>query len=91
MYHPPNDIHDCLFRGELLGQEVQCLKVLVLRLQDHTMVVLNRVLGNMTMDLVGVFLSPIGLVDHVFPFVMITILKWDLGCLVFFLTLFLSK
>jgi hypothetical protein len=34
---------------------VQCLKVLVLRLQDHTMVVLNRVLGNMTMDLVGVF------------------------------------
>ena len=27
----------------------------VLRLQDHTMVVLNRVLGNMTMDLVGVF------------------------------------
>jgi hypothetical protein len=28
-----------LFRGVVLGQEVQCLKVLGLRLRDHTVVV----------------------------------------------------
>ena len=64
-----------LFRGTVLGLEVQCLKVLGLRLRGHTVVVPGEVLVmvNMTMNLVVVALSPIALADHVFPIVVITI------------------
>jgi len=49
-----------------------------------------EVMINMTLNLVVValLLSPIALADHVFPFVVIAFLKWDVACLVFFLTLF---
>ena len=51
----------CLFRGTMLGLEVQCLKVLGLRLRGHAMVVPSEVLVmvNMTMNLAAVALSPI--------------------------------
>jgi hypothetical protein len=82
-----------LFRGAMLGQEVQCLKVLGLRLLDHTVVVVVmpdvvQVMINMTLDLVAVVFSPTALADHVFPHVVPAFLKWDMACLVFFLTFF---
>ena len=79
-----------LFRGAVLGLEVQCLKMLGLRLRDHAVVVpgMIQVMINMTLDLVVVAFSPIALADHVFPHVVIAFLKWDMVCLVFFLTLF---
>jgi hypothetical protein len=82
-----------LFRGAMLGQEVQCLKVLGLMLLDHAvvMVVMPGVVQfmiNMTLDLVTVAFSPTALADHVFLHVVPTFLKWDMACLVFFLTLF---
>ena len=79
-----------LFRGVVLGLEVQCLKVLGLRLRDHAVVVPGgvQVVVNMTMDPVAVAFSPTALADHVFPLVVIAFLKWDMACLVFFLTLF---
>ena len=44
-----------LFRGAVLGLEVQCLKVLGLRLLDHEVVVpgVVHVVINMTLDLVA--------------------------------------
>ena len=85
----------CLFRGTVLGQEVQCLKMLGLRLRNHAVVVLGviQIMVNMTLDPVAVALvfSPIALVDHVFPHVVPAFLKWDMACLVFFLILFLGK
>jgi hypothetical protein len=82
-----------LFRGAMLGQEVQCLKVLGLRLLDHAVVVpgVVQVMINMTLDLVAVAFSPTALADHVFPHVVPAFLKWDMACLVFFLTLFRGK
>jgi ribosomal protein L30/L7E len=82
-----------LFRGAMLGQEVQCLKVLGLRLLDHAVVVPDvvQVMINMTLDLVAVAFSPIALADYVFPHVVATFLKWDMTCLVFLLTLFQGK
>jgi hypothetical protein len=82
-----------LFRGAMLGQEVQCLKVLGLRLLDHAVVMVVmlgvvQVMINMNLDLVAVAFSPTALVDHVFPHVVPTFLKWYMTCLVFFLTLF---
>jgi hypothetical protein len=80
----------------MLGLEGQCLKVLCLRLRDHTvvMVVLPdvvQVMINMTLDLVAVAFSRTVLADHVFPHVMPAFLKWDMACLVFFLILFQGK
>jgi hypothetical protein len=82
-----------LFRGTMLGLEGQSLKVLGLRLRDHTVVVLGvvQVMINMTLDLVAVAFSPIVLADHIFPHVVPTFLKWDMTCLVFSLTLFQGK
>ena len=82
-----------LFRGAVLGQEVQCLKVLGLRLLDHMVVVpgMVHVVINMTLDLATVAFSPTVLADHIFPHVVPTFLKWDMACLVFFLTLSQGK
>jgi hypothetical protein len=82
-----------LFRGAVLGQEVQCLKVLGLRLRDHTVVVpgVVQVVINMTLDLAAVAFSPIALADHIFSHVVPAFLKLDMACLVFFLTLFQGK
>jgi ribosomal protein L30/L7E len=82
-----------LFRDAMLGLEGQCLKVLGLRLRYHTVVVvvmpgMVQVMINMTLDLVAMAFSPISLADHVFPHVVLAFLKWDVACLVFFLTLF---
>jgi ribosomal protein L30/L7E len=79
-----------MFKGAMLGLERQCLKVLGLRLRDHTVVVPDvvQVMINMTLDLVAVAFSPIVLADHVFPHMVPAFLKWDVVCLVFFLTLF---
>jgi len=78
-----------LFRGTLLDREVQCLKVLGLRLRDHVVVMPDgvQVVANTTLVSVMAF-SVIALADHVFRLVVIAFLKWDLACLVFFLTLF---
>ena len=45
----------CPFKGVVLGLEVQCLKVLGLRLLDHEVVVpgVVHVVINMTLDLVA--------------------------------------
>jgi hypothetical protein len=85
-----------LFRGAMLGHEGQCLKVLGLRLRDHAVaavVVLGvvQVVINITLDLVAVAFSPTVQADHVFPHVVPAFLKWDMACLVFFLTLFQGK
>jgi len=81
-----------LFRGTVLDREVQCLKVLGLRLRDHVVVVPNgvQIVANTTLDSVVVFSLTV-LADHVFPLVVIAFLKWDLVCLVFFLTFFQDK
>jgi hypothetical protein len=47
-----------------------------------------QVMSNMALDLVVVAFNPIALADHVFPHVVPAFLKWDVACLVFFLTLF---
>jgi hypothetical protein len=61
----------------MLGQEVQCLKVLGLRLLDHAVVVpgVVQVVVNMTLDLAAVAFSPTALADHVFPHVVLAFLK----------------
>jgi hypothetical protein len=51
----------------------------------------GSVMINMTLDLVAVAFSPIVLADHVSPHVVPAFLKWDVACLVFFLTLFQGK
>jgi hypothetical protein len=58
-----------LFKGVVLGLEVQCLKVLGLRLWDHTVVMpdMVQVMINMALDLAAMAFSPITLVDHVSP------------------------
>ena len=68
MYH--------LFRGIVLDRGVQWLKVLGLRLRDHTMVVHDgvQVVINTTLDSVVVFSLTV-LVDHVFPLVVIAFPK----------------
>jgi hypothetical protein len=80
----------------MLGQEVQCLKVLGLRLLDHAVVMVVvpgvvQIMINMTLDLKTVVFSPTALADHVFPHVVPAFLKWDMACLMFFLTLFQGK
>jgi hypothetical protein len=80
----------------MLGLEGQCLKVLGLRLRDHMVVMVDvpgmvQVVINMTLDLVAVAFSPTALADHVFPHVVPAFLKWDVACLVFFITLFQDK
>jgi len=82
-----------LFRGTVLGLEVQCLKVLGLRWRDHVVVVpgVAQVMIYMTLDLATVAFSPTLLADHVFPHVVIASLQWDMACMVFFLTLFQGK
>jgi hypothetical protein len=82
-----------LFRGTMLGQDVQCLKVLGLKLLDHAVVMVVmpgvvQIMINMTLDLMTVAFSPTALADHVFPHVVPAFLKWDMACLVFFLTFF---
>jgi len=59
-----------LFRGTVLDREVQCLKVLGLRLWDHAVVVPDgvQVVANTTLDSVVVF-HLTALADHVFPLV----------------------
>ena len=81
-----------LFRGTVLDREVQCLKVLGLRLWDHAVVVPDgvQVVANTTLDSVVVF-HLTALADHIFPLVVIAFLKWDLICLVFFLIFFQDK
>jgi hypothetical protein len=61
----------------MLGQEVQCLKVLGLRLLDHAVVMPSvvQIMINMTLDLVIVAFSPTALADHVFPHVVPIFLK----------------
>ena len=56
----------CLFRGAVLGLEVQCLKVLGLRLRDNVVIVpgMVQVMINMTFDLTAVASA---LADHIFP------------------------
>ena len=58
-----------LIKGAVLGLEVQCLKVLGLRLRDHEVVMpgMVQVMINMTLDLTVVTFSPIALADHVSP------------------------
>jgi hypothetical protein len=82
-----------MFKGAMLGLERQCLKVLGLRLRDHAVVVPDvvQVVINMTLDLMAVAFSPTVLADHVFPHMVPAFLKWDVVCLVFFLTLFQGK
>ena len=48
-----------LFKGAVLGLEVQCLKVLGLRLQDHAVVVPGKfsVMVNMTLNPMAVALA----------------------------------
>ena len=48
---------------------------------------------NMTLNPMAVALvfSPTALADHVIPHVVTVFLKWDMACLVFFLTLFKGK
>jgi hypothetical protein len=81
-----------LFRGVVLGQEVQCLKALGLKLRDHVVVMPgeDQLVVNMTLHpmVVALVFSPTALEDHVFPHVEPVFLKWDMACLVFFLTLF---
>jgi hypothetical protein len=74
----------------MLGQEVQCLKVIGLRLRDHAVAVpgVVQVVINMTLDLMEVAFSPTVQADHDFPHVVSAFIKWDMACLVFFLTLF---
>ena len=69
-----------LFRGTVLGLEVQCLKVLGLRWRYHVVVVhgVAQVMIYMTLDLVTVAFSPTTLADHVFPHVVTAFLKWDM-------------
>ena len=69
MYHP--------FRGAVLCLEVQCLKVLGLRLRDHTVVVpgMVQVMINMILDLTAVAFRPTALAGHVFPHVVFAFLK----------------
>ena len=50
-----------------------------------------QVMINMTLDLATVAFSPTALANHVFPHVVTAFLKWDMVCLVFFLTLFQGK
>jgi hypothetical protein len=66
-----------LFRGAVLGQEVQCLEVLGLRLRDHAVVLpgMVQVMINMILDLAAVTFSPIVLENHVFPHVVPAFLK----------------
>ena len=85
-----------LFRGAVLGLEVQCLKVLGLRLRDHMVVMVVmpgvvQVMINMTLDHVAVAFSPTTLANHIFAHMVFAFLKWDMVCLVFFLTLFQGK
>ena len=67
----------CPFRGAVLGLEVQCLKVLGLRLRDHAVVVpgVVHVVINMTLDLAAVAFSPTALAFHVFPHMVFAFLK----------------
>jgi hypothetical protein len=65
-------------------------------LRDHAVVVVVmpgvvQVVINMTLDLMAVAFSPTVQADHAFPHVMPAFLKWDMACLVFFLTLFQDK
>jgi len=83
-------------RGALLGLGVLCLEVLGLKLRDHVVVVVPGVVNvmiNMTLDPVteASLFRPTLLADHVFPIVVIAILKWDEACLVVFLTIFEGK
>jgi hypothetical protein len=50
-----------------------------------------QIVINMTLDLMTVAFSPTVQLDHVFPHVVPAFLKWDMACLVFFLTLFHGK
>jgi hypothetical protein len=61
----------------MLGQEVQCLKVLGLRLQDHVVVMpgVVQVMINITLDLMAVAFSPTALADHVLAHMVPTFLK----------------
>jgi hypothetical protein len=74
----------------MLGLKGQCLKLLGLSLRDHVVVVpgVVQVVNDMALDLVAVAFSSTALADHVFPLMVIAFLKWDMACLVFFLTLF---
>jgi hypothetical protein len=93
MYHRPMVYMCHLFRGIMLGLEEQSLKVLGLRFQDHAVVVpgMVQVVINMTLDLMAVPFRPTVLADHVFHHMVPAFLKWDMTCLVFFLTLFYGK
>ena len=57
-----------LFRGTMLGLEVQCLKVQGLGLRDHAVVVLGgvQVVIEMIMDPVAVVLAFTPRADHIF-------------------------
>jgi hypothetical protein len=61
-------------------------------LRDHAVVVPDevQVMVNMTLNPMAVALvfSPTALADHIFPHVVTAFLKWDMSCLVFFLTFF---
>jgi hypothetical protein len=76
-----------LFRGAVLGQEVQCLKVLGLRLRDHAVVVPGeiQVMVNMTLNPVAValFFGPTALSDLVSPmrFLLSSNGTWYIWCL----------
>jgi len=62
-----------LFRGSVLGLEVQCLKVLGLSLRDYAVVMPSvvQVVVNMTFNpmVVALVFSPTALANHVFSLV----------------------
>jgi hypothetical protein len=45
-------------------------------------------MSNMALDLAAMAFIPTALANHVFSLMVITFLKWDMACLVFFVTLF---
>jgi hypothetical protein len=81
-----------LFKGAVLDQEVQCLKMLGLMLRDHVVIVpdMVQVVVNMTLNPMAMALvfRPTALVDHVFPHVVPAFLKWHMTYLVFFSNIF---
>jgi hypothetical protein len=81
-----------MFVGDLLSQEDQCLKVLGFRLWHHKVIMPDMVLVmvNITIDPMVMNFCTTALMNHI-SLMVITTLYWNLGCFVFFLTLFLIK
>ena len=65
----------CLFRGAVLGLEVQCLKELGLRLRDHTVVVPGRVQVMIEMIMDSVRFACLAVISEQWPKVSQEILR----------------